>query len=170
LIALVDVHYDDTAGTARAACVVARQWADARPHEERAVTVQGIVEYRPGLFYERELPCVVAVLETFSVAFTTIVVDGYVVLDASGAPGLGAYVHRHFGGRLAVVGVAKNAFRGSDFAVEVLRGTSARPLYVTALGMDAGDAAAEVRAMHGEHRMPTLLARVDDLARGKLET
>ena len=46
------------------------------------------------------------------------------------------------------------------------RGTSARPLYVTAVGIDERLAAAHVLAMHGDHRVPTLLRRVDQLARG----
>jgi hypothetical protein len=44
--------------------------------------------------------------------YGVIVVDGHVDLDASGAPGLGAHLHEHFGGRHAVVGVAKSPFRG----------------------------------------------------------
>jgi deoxyribonuclease V len=63
-----------------------------------------------------------------------------------------------------VVGVAKRPFRGAP-ALEVLRGASARPLYVTAIGIDAAHAADGVRRMHGAHRIPTLLTRVDRLCR-----
>jgi deoxyribonuclease V len=65
-----------------------------------------------------------------------------------------------------VVGVAKTAFQGSTFATPVTRGTSARPVFVTARGMDVAEAARLVAAMHGPHRIPTLLGRVDRLARG----
>ena len=42
-----------------------------------------------------------------------------------------------------------------------------RPLFVTARGMPAADAARLVESMHGGHRIPTLIARVDHLARGR---
>lgn len=67
---------------------------------------------------------------------------------------------------MPVVGVAKTAFKGSSFAVPVLRGSATRPLYVTAAGMDPEMAAGRVRAMHGPHRVPTLLKEVDRLSRG----
>jgi deoxyribonuclease V len=47
----------------------------------------------------------------------------------------------------------------------VFRGTSARPLYVTAAGMSRVDAAELVRQMAGRHRMPDALRRADTLAR-----
>jgi deoxyribonuclease V len=47
----------------------------------------------------------------------------------------------------------------------VLRGTSARPLYVTATGMPRADAADLVRRMAGQHRLPDALRRADALAR-----
>jgi deoxyribonuclease V len=50
----------------------------------------------------------------------------------------------------------------------VVRG-GARPLHVTALGLDAADAAARVAAMHGPYRLPTLLKRADQLARGLVQ-
>jgi len=68
---------------------------------------------------------------------------------------------------IEVVGVAKSAFAGAA-AAEVLRGTSARPLYVTAVGTERAAAAAGVQSMHGDHRIPTLLGRVDALARGRV--
>ena len=48
----------------------------------------------------------------------------------------------------------------------VLRGDSSRPLFVTAAGMNPHGAAELVRGMHGPHRVPTLLKRADQLARG----
>jgi deoxyribonuclease V len=47
----------------------------------------------------------------------------------------------------------------------VLRGTSARPLYVTAAGMPRADAAELIHSMAGRNRMPDALRRVDTLAR-----
>jgi deoxyribonuclease V len=170
-IAIVDVGYGGPqsrlpAPEALAACVVARGWTDAEPLEVQVVTVGEVRPYAPGRFYERELPCVLAVLERLRTAVEVIVVDGYVILDEHGTPGLGGHLHARLGGEKAVVGVAKTAFRGSGFATAVLRGTSLRPLYVTAMGMEVEPAARLVERMHGDHRIPTLLGLVDRLARG----
>ena len=169
-VAIVDVGYGDREAAggpeALAACVVAQRWTDAEPVEVRVAPVADVRPYAPGRFYERELPCLRAVLERLHTAVAVIVVDGYVVLDEHGTPGLGGHLHAALGGRTAVIGVAKTAFRGSGFATPVLRGTSARPLYVTAMGLPVEHAARLVAGMHGEHRIPTLLGLVDRLARG----
>jgi deoxyribonuclease V len=173
-IAIVDVGYGDpragpeapASEAALAACVVARRWTDAAPIETRVVAVAEVRPYAPGRFYERELPCVLAVLERLRTAVAVIVVDGYVVLDEHGTPGLGGHLHAALGGHTPVVGVAKTAYRGSAFATPVLRGTSRRPLYVTAMGLPVEHAARLCAGMHGEHRLPTLVGLVDRLARG----
>jgi hypothetical protein len=54
---------------------------------------------------------------------------------------------------------AKSAFRTATQAVPVLRGTSRRPLYVTAAGMPRTEAAGIVRHMAGAHRIPDALRR-----------
>src|SRR5262249_21934572 len=119
-----------------------------------------------GAFFERELPCLLEVLSSVESGLCAIVVDGYVDLDEHGTPGLGGHLYWYFGGAVAVVGVAKTAYRGSGFSEKVLRGSSKAPLFVTARGISVGDAAQLVKGMHGEHRIPTLIARVDRLARG----
>ena len=164
-VAIVDVQYE--ADHARAACVVAAGWTDGTSLEERVTSISDVLPYRPGAFYERELPCLLAVLALVRTPVHTIVVDGYVDLDEQGAPGLGAHLHTHLGGAVSILGVAKTSFRGSSFATPVLRGESKTPLFVTARGLSASDAADLVRHMHGPHRIPTLLRRVDMLARGR---
>ena len=47
----------------------------------------------------------------------------------------------------------------------MLRGGGARALWVTAIGLDADEAAERVRRMHGTYRLPTLLKHVDQLCR-----
>jgi deoxyribonuclease V len=66
----------------------------------------------------------------------------------------------------AVIGVAKTRFMRAEPVETVLRGRSRSPLYVTAVGMDLGEAASHIRAMHGPYRIPTLLKRADQLSRG----
>ena len=88
-------------------------------------------------------------------------------LDRAGRRGLGAHLYEALARVTPVIGVAKNRFgpRAEQVAIEVLRGASSRPLFVTAIGVDAEAAAADISRMHGEHRLPTMLKRVDRLCR-----
>ena len=116
----------------------------------------------PGEFYLRELPPLRAVLDDLS-GLGLLVVDGYADLDPDGRPGLGAHAYAEFG--IPVIGVAKSRYRTATHAVPVLRGSSARPLFVTSAGMPRADAADLVRRMTGRHRLPDALRRADTLAR-----
>jgi len=126
----VDVHYPARGG-ARAALVVASDPALATIVEERTADLADVEPYRPGAFFDRELPALRAVLQGVE-PVDLLVVDGYVDLDPEGRPGLGAHVHAEVG--VPVIGVAKTAFRGATHAVPVIRGASRKPLYVTAVG------------------------------------
>ena len=124
-LAIVDVHYEESGAVA--AGIVARHWNDAAPCEEQILHLPAARRYRPGAFFERELPCLVAALSALQSPFNAVVIDGYVVLDESDSPGLGAHLHARFAGAFAVVGVAKTAYRGGAFAARVNRGQSRRP-------------------------------------------
>ena len=149
-------------GGARAAAVLAADAAFAHVLAERTAAVPRVAPYRPGEFYLRELPPLRAVLDDLS-GLGLLVVDGYADLDPAGRPGLGAHAHAEFG--IPVIGVAKSRFRTATHAVPVLRGSSARPLFVTAAGMPTADAADLVRRMAGRYRLPDALRRADTLAR-----
>jgi deoxyribonuclease V len=133
--------------------------------DERTVLVPTPPPYRPGQFYLREMPALRAVMNVLGDQrrLTLIVVDAYVDLDPDGRPGLGAHVHAEFG--VPVIGVAKSAFKTATHAIPVLRGGSARPLFVTSAGLPRAHAADLVRAMAGPFRLPDVLRRVDALAR-----
>jgi deoxyribonuclease V len=161
VFAAVDVHYLSSGG-ARAAAVVAADAAFSDVLAEHSVVVPGVLPYRPGEFYLRELPPLRAVLDGVR-GLGLLVVDGYADLDPDGRPGLGAHAHAALG--VPVIGVAKSAFRTATHAIPVLRGTSARPLFVTAAGMSRSDAADLVRHIAGRFRLPDALRRADVLAR-----
>jgi len=163
MLACVDVHYLEH--EARGALLLFPDWTAEAATEQHVVHVPSPAGYRPGHFYERELPVLRALLARVARPVSIVLIDGYVWLSASNEKGLGAHLYEALGGALPVVGVAKTAFKGSDFAVPVRRGDATRPLYVTAVGMDAGVAAGHVRAMHGPYRIPTLLKDVDRLSR-----
>ncbi len=162
MIACVDVAYchDD----AIAACVVFRSWSDVEAACELVEKIGEVHDYLSGEFYRRELPPILAVLRRVTIPLEVVVVDGYVWL-ASGKPGLGGHLYDALQKRTAVIGVAKSRFAGADLAIPILRGRSKRPLYVTAAGMSADDAAKCILAMHGGDRIPTLMKRVDFLSR-----
>ena len=144
------------------ACVGFDAWTDAMAAREHVVrSASPAAAYEPGRFFERELPYLLAALASFGEVELAIV-DGYVWLGGT-TRGLGAHLHEAV--KVPGVGVAKTAYAGSD-ALAVVRGESARPLFVTAAGIDAAVAAKHVAAMHGPFRIPTLLKRADSLARG----
>lgn len=162
-----DVHYEPNATRVAAVGFVA--WSDAQPSCERVRLLPPAAPYVPGEFYRRELPPIRALLAELAEKPAVLVVDGHVWLQP-GQPGLGAHLHAALGGRSAVVGVAKSAFGGVSGAWrEVRRGRSAQPLWVDAVGLPDEAAAAAVASMHGPFRVPTLLRRVDQLARGLVE-
>ncbi|MFW5739752.1 MAG: endonuclease V [Myxococcota bacterium] len=163
MIAALDVDYRPE--LAVVACVGFERWADAHAAFERTWRQDVHARpYEPGAFFRRELPCLLAAIRELPFAPAVAVIDGYVWL-APGRRGLGAHLHEALAGGVAVVGVAKGPFRGALEAIEVIRGESRRPLYVTAEGMNVREAADAVRDMHGTHRIPTLLKRVDRLSR-----
>jgi len=159
--AAVDVHYVADGG-ARAAAVLAADAAFAQVLAEHTAVLPWVPPYQPGEFYLRELPPLRAVLDTLS-GLGLLVMDGYADLDPGGRPGLGAHAHAESG--IPVIGVAKSRFRTATHAIPVVRGSSLRPLFVTAAGMPRADAADLVRHMSGRYPLPDALRRADTLAR-----
>lgn len=161
MILAVDTHY--TGDRAHTVGILFEQWTDARPTQVISAWREGIAAYEPGRFYKRELPCIRDLLQQVDLSqLEAIVIDGFVVLDDAGSPGLGAHLYRALESRIPVIGVAKSNYATVHAAkAEVLRGDSARPLYITAIGMDLAQAAAHIRSMHGAHRLPDLLKELD---------
>ncbi|MEM6994260.1 MAG: endonuclease V [Myxococcota bacterium] len=165
-IVATDVGYDGPNGIA--AAVGFETWADATPRWQTSARCRVEAAYKPGSFFERELPCILPLVERACAeqGAGVVVVDGYV--DLGSRPGLGRHLSdalRSRGIEAVIVGVAKNPFEGAP-AAELRRGGSERPLFVTACGVDLPTATGWIRSMHGPHRMPTLLRLVDQLARG----
>jgi deoxyribonuclease V len=163
MIAAVDVCYSDTGATAGG--VLFTHWTSEQPALELREFIEQVEPYEPGSFYKRELPCLLKLLEPVKGQVETIIVDGYVWLGPENRPGLGARLYETLGEQTPVIGVAKSIFGGATNAEAVLRGRSKRQLYVTAAGMDPVIVAKNIQVMHGPHRIPTLLKRVDQLCR-----
>jgi deoxyribonuclease V len=163
MIAAADVHYSKNWAVAGA--ILFKYWSSDQPKIAVRQPLARVEPYEPGLFYKRELPCLLKVLERVKNKFEIIIIDGYVWLDAENRPGLGAHLHQALGEKIPVIGVAKSKFKEALYAKSVLRGRSRRPLYVTAIGIEATVAAKHIENMHGRHRIPTLLKMVDMLCR-----
>jgi deoxyribonuclease V len=170
MLACLDVSY--TGSQAIAGCFLFADWTADEATGQLVAALPIAAPYRPGAFYLRELPPLLAVLSRVEAALAAIVVDGYVWLGG-GRQGLGAQLYDALGDRTPVVGVAKTAWAAIEVpsagdpcrSVAVRRGQSEKPLFVTAAGMDVADAAAQVGRMHGAYRIPTLLKGVDRLVR-----
>ena len=163
MILAVDVQYSGKHATV--AGVVFETWTDETPEMELACVVEDIADYQPGQFYKRELPCILTLIEATGLQPECIVVDGLVYLDGSSKAGLGRHLFDALAGKVPVIGVAKKLFKGISPQHEIYRGTSTKPLYVTAVGIDLMQAKEYIRCMHGRYRQPTLLKRVDRVCR-----
>src|SRR5208283_404901 len=159
MIAAADVYYFND--SAVAAAILFDHWRSEQPAIDIRQEVKNIEPYTPGLFYKRELPCLLKVLEQVKNRFEIIIIDGYVWLDSGKRPGLGAHLYQLLGEKIPVIGVAKTKVKEATRAIPILRGRSGRALYVTTVGINAAVAAKYVESMHGRYRIPTLLKKVD---------
>ena len=66
---------------------------------------------------------------------------------------------------MAVIGVATMRFRGAGHALQITRGLSSRPIFITAVGMGQEAAAEHLKPMHGPYRIPTMLQRAHLLSK-----
>lgn len=167
ILAFDTYYFDDKAKTV---CLAFEQWTDEQPVKFYTGVLEGVEPYTPGAFYKRELPCILALLRTIDLSdIEAIVIDGFVFLDDSGKPGLGAHLYNALDKKIPVIGVAKTSFASLHQSKrKILRGNSLRPLYITSIGMDPDEAADRIRTMNGSHRTPTLLKRLDALTREDL--
>lgn len=161
----LDVQYDDKTDTALVGAVAFEKWNAPFPDHEWTIPITGLHEYIPGQFYKRELPCLLAALKAAPVQPSLVIVDGHVWLQ-EGHPGLGKYLYDALGRTIPVIGVAKRRFN-EGCAYEWRRPGTKNPLFVTVTGMDEVAARGLLTQMHGVYRIPTLLKRVDSLARGR---
>ena len=168
MIACLDVHY--FRDKANAAAIVFYYWDSCESISQYTATIPLSADYEPGRFYLRELQPLLAVIQKIPQPIDVYVIDGYCHLSSVLAPGLGAYLKASLDSEASIVGVAKNRYRNTNHAVELQRGRSTRPLFVTAIGIANELAAQRVSSMAGEFRIPTLLKTVDHLSRTQPES
>ena len=159
----MDVDYRDD--YAIAAGILFDDWQSEETLQEITVKIDEVMPYESGQFYKRELPCLLKLINQMESLPDIFVVDSFVYLDDDLKPGLGAYLYKEFKEKVPVIGVAKSNFKDCSLAMEVLRGESKSPLFVTSAGIELDIAAQYINDMHGEFRNPTLLKKVDSLCR-----
>ncbi|MEO1260987.1 MAG: endonuclease V [Bacteroidota bacterium] len=161
MILAVDVHYRKE--FAKVVAVEFNKWTDRIPARISEEIVENVEEYISGEFYKRELPCILEILKkTDQSNLDVIIVDGYVQLNDNGKAGLGKYLYESLNQEIPVIGVAKRGFKGNmKYVVEVHRGKSKNPLYITSVGIDLHESAAKIKNMFGKYRMPDLLRILD---------
>ena len=162
--AILDVYYDKQ--IAHAACIEFLNWNDKDPARTIVVPTGVPSVYRPGRFFERELPCLLAVLEKAGQRYEVLIIDGYVYLKAPVVHGLGSRLEQALPYSPVVVGIAKNPLRVADRFVSITRGRSTRPLFISSVNMPVKRAAELVTGMDGPFRIPTLIRLADRACRG----
>lgn len=168
LLAFDSYYFNNKAKTV---CLAFNDWSDEHEFAVYSELLEDVADYEPGAFYKRELPCILSLLQQIDLSeVKAIVIDGFVQLDDSGKLGLGGHLYEALDRKIPVIGVAKTNFATIEkLKKPLLRGSSERPLYITAIGIDLDEATTNIREMHGENRMPTLLKKLDGLTKVNTE-
>lgn len=163
-----DTYYFDH-DKANTICLAFENWESAVPDYEFSEIKEGVEEYIPGQFYRRELPCILSLLEKVKIQIkdiSCIVIDGFVYVDDHMKPGLGKHLYDALDSEIPIIGVAKTNFATVEsYKLALKRGSSETPLYISSVGIEMETAYDFIKKMHGEHRIPTLLKKVDTLTR-----
>lgn len=161
MLLAIDVHYKED--YAKTVLLLFDEWTSEIPTEIIEVTTLKVLEYEPGLFYKRELPCILEALQKVNLeSIDAIIIDGYVYVDDAFSHGLGGYLFEALRQKIPIVGIAKTKFqRNTATVLEVFRGESKNPLFVSSIGMELDFAALKTKDMYGDFRLPYLLKLMD---------
>ncbi|MGV3611421.1 MAG: endonuclease V [Fluviicola sp.] len=168
MIYCFDTFYGE--GYAKTAVIGIADWDSSQAAFVLTDVIHELLDYESGAFYKRELPCLMSIIHKMNLDFSKdiLVIDGYVILSDEGKLGLGGYLFNELGGRIPVIGVAKNDFVSlHNLKKPLYRGESGKPLFVTAIGYDLQKAHEKITQMHGEFRIPTMLKLADQTCREK---
>ncbi len=166
---IIDVHYTEVDTTATIATVAGIRFTGIEQNHilsKHKIQVDHVEPYQSGQFYKREMPCILKLLQQISEPYDIIIIDGYVYLDGKSQEGLGKYLYDNLQDKKPVIGIAKNKFHAITDDYAIYRGTSKKPLYVTAIEIATPQALAMVQKLAGNHRLPNVITMVDHLSRG----
>ncbi|KOP39348.1 endonuclease V [Flavobacterium sp. WLB] len=165
MILAFDTYYFNN--KAKTVCLEFENWNEDKNFKVHTEIIDNVSEYIPGEFYKRELPCIISLLNQIDLEnIEAIIVDGFVYLDDDKKHGLGGRLYEKLNKQIPIIGVAKTNFASIEKDKKpLLRGDSAKPLFVTSIGIDLEEAFQKVETMSGEFRMPTLLKELDRLTK-----
>lgn len=165
MILTIDVHYKTD--YAKTVLLFFENWQSETPTNVVTYITKEVMEYEPGSFYKRELPCIMNALEEVSVeGLEIIIIDGHIYVDNDGKYGLGGYLYEALNKKFPIIGMAKTSFQSNtETVVEILRGESKNPLFVSAIGLEKEVAANHIKSMFGDYRLPYLLKLMDQITK-----
>lgn len=161
IVACFDVYYYKD--YARACCIVFSK-DEEKIMSEYIEEIKDIKDYVSGQFYKRELPCILRVLEKVKEDIDIIITDSFIWVDEC-KKGLGAYLYESINCKTPIIGVAKSYLKDCTAYVEIYRGQSSNPLYISAIGIDLNYSANLISNLKGDFRIPDILKKVDQLSR-----
>lgn len=165
-VAVDTFYYENKAKTI---AITFNNWEDSTYSKHYSEELDISAEYIPGEFYKRELPCILSILKNINLdSIKAIIIDGYVYLDDFNKYGLGGHLYESLNRKIPIIGVAKTNFASNnENKVELLRGKSKNPLFVTSIGVNIFIAKENISKMFGEYRIPKLLKELDQLTKEK---
>ena len=169
MILAVDTYYDKN--KAKTVALIFENWNTPNYTNKYVEDIEISSEYVPGEFYKRELPCILSILKKVNLDFIEfIIVDGYVFLDDFQKYGLGGYLYESLNKKIPIIGVAKTKFAlNNKNKIEILRGESKNPLFITSIGIDLDSAKDFIIKMFGNYRIPKLLKELDQMTKQKTD-
>lgn len=165
---ILDVYYQNITDNKTIAKAAGIRFGGIDKHHvfnEYKIDICDVKPYQSGQFYQREMPCLLALIEQINEPFDVIIIDGYVYLDGVVQAGLGKHLYDNLSAKKPIVGIAKTHFYGMSQDFAVYRGVSKHPLYVTCIDFDINIAKELVQYLQGCYRMPDVVTMVDKLTR-----
>lgn len=126
-------------------------------------TVHNVMPYKSGQFYQREMPCLLQLINEIKEPFDIIIIDGYVYLDGETQAGLGKHLYEHLNDKKPIIGIAKNSFQNINNQYAIYRGNSKKPLFITCIDFDLDNAKQLVKNLEGQFRIPNIINMVDKI-------
>ncbi|EDP72845.1 Deoxyinosine 3'endonuclease (endonuclease V) [Flavobacteriales bacterium ALC-1] len=160
MLLAIDVHYKESYSKSVG---VLFNWADKAPHHIITDIITNVAPYEPGQFYKRELPCILQLIRQVDLTtIEVIIVDGHVFVDNNKTFGLGGHLWQALDEKIPIIGIAKRAFHNTEqVSTPVYRGESQNPLYVSSIGLPEETVLDNVKLLHGDYRIPTILKILD---------
>lgn len=165
MILTIDVHYKTD--YAKTVLLFFENWQSETPINVITHITKDVLDYEPGSFYKRELPCIMNALEEVSLeGLEAIIIDGHIYVDNDRKYGLGGHLYEALDKKFPIIGMAKTSFQSNtETVVEILRGESKNPLFVSAIGLKKEVAANHIKNMFGDYRLPYLLKLMDQITK-----